>query len=295
MGSKLANAAPSGAAWIVIAGFLFAWMGVFVKQGARYFSTAELVFYRSLFGLLLLSVVMRWRGYSPLTPHWRLHLRRSSAGFFALAMFFYALAHLPLATAVTLNYTSPLFLAILLALWYRQRLSRQQLWLLLAGFAGVALLLRPSFQAALWLSILVGLGSALCAAIAFLNVRQLGKMGEPEWRVVFYFTLVCSIGAAVWMLFEARTDFPPSAAYGVLLGLGTSATFAQLALTRAYSVGQPLVVATLAYCTPVFASLLGWWLWQETLPLSGWLAMSVIIVSGASASYYAKQSQEHAK
>lgn len=295
MSSHSRSATSLGAGWILIAGFLFAWMGVFVKQGARYFSTAELVFYRSLFGLFLLSVVMRWRGYSPLTPHWRLHLRRSSAGFFALAMFFYALAHLPLATAVTLNYTSPLFLAILLALWYRQRLRPRQLWLLLVGFAGVALLLRPSFQAALWLSILVGLGSALCAAIAFLNVRQLGKMGEPEWRVVFYFTLVCSVGAALWMLLEARSHFPPNTAYGILIGLGGSATLAQLALTRAYSVGQPLVIATLAYCTPVFASLLGWWLWQETLSPSGWLAMAVIIISGASASYSAKQSQEQTK
>jgi drug/metabolite transporter (DMT)-like permease len=265
--------------WMVVAGFLFALMGVFVKLGAQHFSSAELVFYRSLVGLLVIYAIVRQQRLRLATPHLRMHLWRSLSGFFALMLFFYAISALPLASAITLNYTSPLFLALLLTIVLKQR---PQWWLvgaLVVGFAGVVLLLNPRFDGQDFLPRLLGLGSGVLAGVAYLNVKQLGQAGEPEWRVVFYFTLVCTIGAGLWMLVHAfhavSWDTLP-----ILLGLGITATLAQLAMTRAYRIGNTLVVGSLAYSTVVFASLFGILLWSETLAPTSWLAIGLIVASG---------------
>jgi len=83
----------------------------------------------------------------------------------------------------------------------------------------------------------------------------------------------------VWMLFDTVHRFTPQG-FAILLGLGASATFAQLAMTRAYRVGNTLVVGSMAYSTIVFASLFGMLLWHEILPPSSWLGMALIIASG---------------
>lgn len=265
--------------WMIVAGFLFALMGVFVKLGAKHFSAAELVFYRSLIGLAVIYAIVRYRKLGLATPHIRTHLSRSLSGFFALMLFFYAISALPLASAITLNYTSPLFLALLLAVVLKQRPAWWLIGALLVGFAGVVLLLNPRFDGADFVPRLLGLGSGMLAGIAYLNVKQLGQAGEPEWRVVFYFTLVCTVGAGAWMLaheFHALTwkTLP------ILLGLGTTATLAQLAMTRAYRLGNALVVGSLAYSTVVFASLFGILLWDEILAPVSWLAIALIVASG---------------
>jgi drug/metabolite transporter (DMT)-like permease len=104
---------------MLVAGLLFACMGVFVKLGAAYFSHTELVFYRSFFGLLLIYIIMRQQRIRVATRYWRNHLWRSISGTVALALFFYCITVLPLATAVTLNYTAPLFLTVLTILVFK--------------------------------------------------------------------------------------------------------------------------------------------------------------------------------
>lgn len=265
--------------WMVVAGFLFALMGVFVKLGAQHFSSAELVFYRSLIGLAVIYAIVRQQKLALATPHLRTHLWRGLSGFFALMLFFYAIGALPLASAITLNYTSPLFLALLLTIVLKQKPRWWLIGALVVGFIGVVLLLNPRFDGADFWPRLLGLGSGMLAGVAYLNVRQLGQAGEPEWRVVFYFTLVCTIGAGLWMLvheFHVVTwDTLP-----ILLGLGATATLAQLAMTRAYRLGNTLVVGSLAYSTVIFASLFGILLWDEALPLASWIAIALIVASG---------------
>src|SRR5574340_61206 len=265
--------------WMVVAGFLFGLMGVFVKLGSAHFSSAELVFYRSLIGLVVISAIIKSRRHPIATVHWRMHVWRGLSGFFALMLFFYSISQLPLATAVTLNYTSPLFLALLTALVLKERPQLPLLFAILLGFAGVVLLLRPTLHHDQLVAGLTGLASGALAGVAYLNVKQLGQLGEPEWRVVFYFTLVCTIGAGMWMLLH---HFHSVTAKGllILLGMGTTATLAQLAMTRAYRLGRTLVVGSLAYSTVVFASLLGIALWGETLSATSWLAILLIVVSG---------------
>lgn len=269
----------SGPFWMLAASLLFACMGVFVKLGASQFSTAELVFYRCLVGFLVIGAVVLARGGSLRTPLLGKHLSRGVAGTLALALYFYAIAHLPLATAVTLNYTSPLFLALLTTFWLHERPSRKLLAALGLGFVGVVLLLQPTFSREQWLAGLLGLASGFGAGVAYLNVRMLGEAGEPEWRTVFYFSLIATVAAGIGMLFDRFSPLRWDN-IGVLLGMGACATAAQLAMTRAYRMGRTLVVASLAYVTVLCSSLFGMLLFGDVLGLDSWLAMSLIIASG---------------
>lgn len=269
--------------WMVVASFCFALMGVCIKLGTAYFSAAELVFYRNLFSLLVIGGYMLSTGRSARTPHWRFQFKRGLSGYVSLMAYFYAIAALPLATAVTLNYTSPLFLAVYLAAFAGQRLSRPLLGALALGFVGVVMLLQPTFHADQLLGGLLALASGAMAGVAYYNVRELGGLGEPEWRTVFYFSLLSTAGAGLWMAFFEFHRLTPYSAL-LLLGVGGFATIAQLAMTRAYARGKTLVSASLAYTTVVFSSLFGILLWDDAPSLLSWCGMALIIVAGLVAS-----------
>ncbi|MFO7541341.1 MAG: DMT family transporter [Thiobacillus sp.] len=269
--------------WMLVAAALFALMGVLVKHASATFSPAELVFYRSAFGLVAIWAVIaihHRRLLAPLaTAHFKAHVWRGLSGFAALVLFFYALARLPLATAVTLNYTAPLFLAALSAWWLHERHGRGLVGAVLLGFVGIVLLLRPQVQGQDWLPALAGLVSGMLAAVAYVNVKRLGKLGEPEWRVVFYFTLLATVAGGAWMA-VAGFHRPRAEDWPWLIGIGVTATAAQLALTRAYHRGQTLTVGALAYATVGFSAVYGVVLFGERLPLLAWIGMAVMALAG---------------
>jgi len=264
---------------MLVAGLLFGCMGVFVKLGAAHFSYGELVFYRSFIGLLLVYLIMRSQRVGIATRYWRNHLWRGISGSVALGLYFYCITVLPLATAVTLNYTAPLFLTLLTMLVFKEKFHLPLSIAIALGFGGVVLLLQPTLQHDQLLPGVLGLISGFLAGVAYLNVKQLGIIGEPDTRTVFYFSLTATIGSGVWMLFDTVHTITPQG-FALLLGLGSTATLAQLSMTRAYRVGNTLVVGSLAYSTIVFASLFGMLLWNEVLPLSSWLGMAFIIAGG---------------
>jgi len=268
-----------GALWMLVAGFLFACMGVLVKLGAQYFSNIELVFYRSFIGLVIMYAIVRQRGGSISTPHIKSHLWRGVSGSIALLLFFYCITALPLATAVTLNYTSPLFLTVLLMLVFRERFHAPLTIAIALGFVGMILLLHPTLARNQLIPGLLGLISGFFAGIAMLNVRELGRSGEPAWRIVFYFSLIATLISGVAMLLDTIHQVTLHN-FLILLAMGSSATLAQLALTRAYSTGKTLVASSLSYSAVVFATLFGIVLWGETLALDSWVGMALIIASG---------------
>ena len=278
-----------GSLWMLVAALGFAIMGALVKVGATKFSSAELVFYRSIFGLVVIYLYIFAKKLPLATPVMGKQMSRGVVGFVSLVLFFYAIAHLPLATAITLNYTSPLFLALFMPFMLRvehqknvshQSAAKKSLYgAVVLGFIGVVILLKPTFTSNDALAGAIGLLSGIGAAIAYIHVKQLGNVFEPDWRTVFYFTLISTIGSGLWLLLQQFTavtwgDLP------LLIGLGLSATIAQLAMTRAYRTGNTLSVASLAYVTVVLASLFGVFFWQEQLSLSEWLAIGLIILSG---------------
>jgi drug/metabolite transporter (DMT)-like permease len=270
------------ALWMLAASLAFAVMTALVKAGAAHHSPLELVFYRGLFGTIVLGVFAIATRRSLATPHARMHLGRSASGIGALLMWFYALAHLPLATATTLNYTSPLFLAALSAVLFKRRDERALGATIAVGFVGIVLVLRPAFQEDQILPGLVGAASGFLSALAYLSVRRLGELGEPEWRVVLYFsalmTLICGAGMALLGAQPITLESAP-----LLFGIGLSATAAQLALTRAYSRGKTLLASNFSYATVLGSALLGLVVWGETLPPLAWGGIALVIASGVAA------------
>ena len=277
---------------MLVAGFFFAAMGVFVKLGAGQFGAAEMGFYRSLFSLLaVLGVVLVHRQATLRTAHVGAHLIRGILGSVSLIGYFYAITRLPLATAQTLNYTSPVFLALATTVVLGKKFSP---WLVVAialGFAGVALLLQPTWAAGSDGPAVIGLTSGIFSAWAYLSVRTLGRLGEPDWRVLFWFALVATTMCAAWQgatsTFHAVT---PGNAW-ILLGLGACGTLAQLSMTRAYRTGNTLVVGALSYSTIVFATAATIVLWNDRLLPMEWAGMAVIVASGIIAMRVEKKEQ----
>jgi len=287
---KTSQTTRYGSLWMLVAALGFATMGALVKVGSAKFSSAELVFYRSLFGFLLIFTLIRIKRLPIKTPHLNKQLARALIGFVALLMFFYAISHLPLATAITLNYTSPLFLAAFMPFMLLERPKKILYLAILMSFIGIILLLKPSFAREDLLAGIVGLCSGIGAGLAYVHVKQLGNLHEPDWRTVFYFTLISTIGAGIWMLFDQVSvvtwhDLP------ILLGLAGSATLAQLALTRAYRTGKTLTVASLSYATVVISSLFGILFWAEHLSASEWLAIGLIMIGGVLSTYSAQHAE----
>jgi len=284
--------------WMLFASFIFAIMGVCVKLASDLYSTSEIVMYRGLVGVAVMFTLIKLHGGSFKTALPWHHAWRGMIGVIALWLWFYAIARLPLPTAVTLNYMSPIWIAaILFIVGGRQGKNRFD-WPLacaiLMRFIGVTMLLRPAIYADHWAVGMVGLLSGILSALAYLQVRHLGQLGEPEDRVVFYFSVTNLLAGLLGSVFN-RALFGASATawhahtpkgIALLLGLGISAAIAQIAMTRAYRLGKTLVTANLQYTGIVFSSFWGILLWDDVLGWLGWAGIGVIFVSGMAATFY---------
>lgn len=277
--------------WMLVAGFMFAAAGVFVKMGSADFDAAELGFYRSIVTMIAAYGFIVATGGTIRSKHLATHLLRGLVGAASLIGYFFAITKLPLATAITLNYTSPLFLAVATTVVLGERFSPWLTFAIALGFGGVAMLLQPSFEEGKLGAAMVGLFSGVLAAWAYLAVRTLGKLGEPDWRVVFWFGATASALCAGWQV--ASGGFSPvrwSNAW-LLLSLGAVGLLAQLAMTRAYRTGNTLVVGTFSYSTIVFGTLATILIWGESLSWLEWAGMAVIITSGILAMRVEKKEQ----
>ena len=287
----------SAAGLMVIATLLFAAMGVCVKKASVEVSTGEVVFFRGLVGAVMMALLAWSQRLSLATTVPQLHLWRGFAGVSALTLWFYAIAHMPLSTAVTLNYMSSVWMAVFLGLrlaWRRWRglpgksIPPSLLLAVAVGFAGVALVLRPTLQRDQWLEGLLGLASGMLSAWAYLQVASLGRTGEPEHRVVFYFSLFGTVAGLLISLVMASTGQggwhqPSSMGWVWLLGIGGFATLAQLAMTRAYARGQALVMASLQYLGIAHAFVLGVWLFDDPVNPLSLVGMALIVLAGIAA------------
>ena len=265
--------------WMLAAGLAFALMGVFVKIASAHFATAELVLWRAVVQTAVAFALLRHAGLPVRTPRLGMHVHRGVAGFASLFMFFHALTALPVATAMTLNYSSPLFLAILLAALARERPGAKLVGTVVLGFVGVVLLLQPTFAADQWWPGMIGLASGAISAVAYWNVRELVRADEPEARVVFYFGVFALAGALVWMA-PQRWHAPGADTWWMLAGVGGLGALGQVAMTRAYGHGSTLVTAALSYSGIVFSSVIGIAWFGDLLSWSAWLGIALIVAAG---------------
>lgn len=278
------------ALWMLLASVFFATMGVCIKFAAEHFNSFEIVCYRGMVGVVFLLVMTRVRGVSLRTTVPAMHLWRSLVGVISLTAWFYAIASLPLATAMTLNYMSSVWIATFLLggallLQGRNAPIRQQgplFMAVLAGFGGVAMMLRPTLNEDQVVGAFAGLLSGIFAAFAYLQVAALSRMGEPESRTVFYFSVGAVLAGALGMVFAGASPWHWPAVLW-LLPIGLLALFGQLCMTRAYSRGATMVVANLQYSGIVFAAIYGLVIFGDQIPLMGWAGMALIIGSGITA------------
>ncbi len=272
------------APWLmVVASFLFATMGVCVKLASAHYAPGEIIFYRGMVGAVLILALARSRRTSLATAVPAAHFWRSLTGVVAMLLWFNALANLPLATAMTLNYMSSVWMALFLiggaVMLGSARVDGRLIATVLLGFAGVALVLRPTIgQDQLWYGLL-GLLSGMVSATAYLQVTTLARAGEPEIRIVFYFSLG---GVLLGLLSTAYTGLHAHTWQGaaLLLATGLLATVAQLMMTRAYSTGRTLVNASLQYLGIAFSFGYGVLLFADRVTWMALAGMLLIVVAG---------------
>jgi drug/metabolite transporter (DMT)-like permease len=279
---------------MLCASLLFAVMGVCVKFASVQYSAGEMVFYRSLVGALFIFGLTRLRSTSLKTQVPAMHFWRSATGVFSLVLWFYAISGLPLATAMTLNYMSSVWMALFLigggVLVGAARVDGRLVAAVLAGFAGVALVLRPTVdQQQLWHG-LGGLLSGMLAALAYLQVTALGRAGEPEERIVFYFSIGGLVVGSAWMVTQGASPHTPRG-LALLLAIGLLATIAQVMMTRAYRIGRTLVNACLQYLGIVFAFVFGVLLFNDPVTASAVAGMMLIIAAGLAATLLRSRQQ----
>lgn len=274
---------------MVCSSFLFATMSLCVKLASAWYGPGEIVLYRGLVGMAMMAVMVRRQGQSLKTPVPGMHLWRCAVGTAALSLWFYAIGGLPLATAVTLNYLSSIWMALFLVggavLLNGARVDARLVAAVLVGFAGVAAILRPTLeQQQLWHG-LVGLMSGVLSALAYLQITALGRVGEPECRVVFYFSLAGAVVGLTTTLFGAGLHRHASwQGLGLLLAVGVCATLAQILMTRAYSIGRPLVNASLQYLAIAFSYGYGVLLLKDAVTPLGLVGTVLIVGAGLCAS-----------
>ena len=267
---------PAAAGMVLGAALLFAIMGALVKTVSVQLPSAQVVFFRNALGLVALLPWLLRGGIAGLrTEHLGLHLWRSLSGVTAMYCFFYALAHLPLAQAVLLNYTAPLFIPLIAAVLLREPFPWPVRWAVLVGFIGITLILKPGVVR-FNLDALIGLAAGVFTAFAFTAIRRMGKI-EPTTRIVFYFGVIATLISAV-PLFWAWTA-PAPALWGSLLLIGLLATIAQLLVTRAHAYAPAARIGLFMYSIVVFAALLGWLLWDEGI--DQWSVLGAVLVTGA--------------
>ena len=291
--------------WMLFASFMFAAMGVCVKLASETYTTSELVMYRGIVGMIVLFTIIRIQRGSLKTTMPLAHLWRGVIGVISLWLWFYAIGKLPLATAMTLNYMAPIWIAVWLfahGWWHATNRIEWPLIVAVAmSFVGVTLLLRPAFEANQLFDALVALSSSVLSAMAYLQVRKLGLAGEPESRVVFYFAATNLVAGFLGHVAETGGSVSGwhslNNAHGVflLLGMGLCATAAQVAMTRAYRLGKTLVVANLQYTGIVFSSVWGVLVFGDVFSWHSWLGIGIILASGVAATFYNTRSTERGK
>ncbi|MCK9264071.1 MAG: DMT family transporter [Desulfomonilia bacterium] len=255
----------AGALNILGAALMFAMLGALVRLASSTLPNEVVVFFRNIFALVFLMPILLYRrtGVSLHPPRSMvpLHLFRAATGLSAMYCYFYSLAHLKLAEAVLLSYTSPLFIPIIAFLWLREPMDRRVIRAVVIGFAGVLLILKPGVGIFQPVS-LIALLAAVLASLAMVSIRRM-SFSEPPGRIVFYYTLFSTLISAMPLSWAWQTPGRP--AFLVLLLVGVVAVAGQIFMTRGYSLAPASVVVPFIYAAVIFAAIIGWIFWDESL------------------------------
>lgn len=274
--------------WMLAACFFFMLMALFAKICTGHFSAWEVVFYRSLVGLVFMTAVMVRKKVAFGTRYPLSHLKRCAAGTLCFALEVSALKLLPLGLAQSISYSSAL---IFIVFFIASSLARRRPveWPLVAvtaaGFGGVLLIARPGASGFDPVGVALGLGAAFCGACVSWSLRELAGQKEPRERTVFYFMLAGVLAgfAATAAGSEGFHEVTPQLLVP-LLGVGVSAVIAQIAMTYAWTCGHPILNSIYDFSGILFATLAGILFFGESPDLFSAAGMAVVFASGAAAS-----------
>lgn len=261
----------------LLAAFFYALIGTLIKISERSISNEMIVFCRQLIGLIVLSPLLILQGKSTvsLAPgSLHLHILRSISSLAAMYCLGFAVKYLPLTDALLLTYTRPLFIPIIVLLWFKKKWSRNTWFGLIIGFLGVALILKPD-RHMFDIAAVVGLASALFGAIAFTCIRKQTKTDSAN-TILFYF-FILSIPLSMLPLFK-HWVMPTSKEWGLLAVIGIFGMIYQMTLTRAYQYAKAFKVASMLYSTIIFAAFFDWWLGDFSIDSIGILGIICIII-----------------
>ena len=266
-----------GALLILLGEALLAVMGALIKHLSQELPTELIVFYRNLFGLLLLLPIIFKSGFSQLkTQQLPMHILRASLGLTAMYGFFFVLGNMPLAEAFLVKLTTPFFMPIVAALWLGESIRRKNLAAIIIGFVGVIFILRPGTDSFEPIAI-IGLGAAALAGSAKVCIRKMGGT-ENSVTIVFYFGLFSSCLSLIPLLWSWQVPLMHHWPY--ILCMGLMGTLGQLALTRAYRIANPGQIGPYVYSSVVYGAALGWFIWGEALLISTLIGSALIIAAG---------------
>ena len=263
--------------FMISAYFSITLMNVFVKTASDTMPASETLFSRFLIGLLfLLPFMIKDRDFKVETSQWKFLVLRNLAGVGSMLINFYVVKFLPLSISVLLMNTSALFVPILL-LFFREKTPLNVLELSLMGFAGVSIILlsnqNGSFEP---IYVLIGLGGAVLAAMAFISLQELNKHNSPK-NIVFYFHLIGTL--LLPMFFIHQWKMPDLHELGLLLLVGGFGLVFQLLLTRAFKHAPANVIAPFAFTGVIFSSIFDWLIWEHAPSTFFWIGTVVIVVS----------------
>ena len=279
---------------MLLSTLFFAGMNACVKQ-LHHLPTLEIIFFRSIFSIVASYVALRQLGVAPFGHNYRLLLSRGSTGTLALVCYFLSLQHLPLATAVTVQYLAPIFTAVL-GIWLVGEGVRGWQWVFFGlSFGGVLLVQQggsggaaasasdTAAGAGSLLFLGTGVLGALVSGLSYNAIRKLRGQEHPL-VIVFYFPLISLPLSAIACLFRWQT--PQGLDWLWLLACGVCTQGAQLTMTRAYQLERLGRVAPLNYLGLFYALGLGYFFFGETY---GWLAfggMALVLLSVALNAWY---------
>ena len=253
----------------------FAVMATCIKIASSELPAPQLVFFRSVIGLLIILPIVLPRGRQFIkTPILHLHMFRGFISLCAMTCFFYAIGNVGLSEATLLNATSPLFVGILAISALKEKINLRTAIALIIGFIGVSFILKPG-TAFFTFAALVGLCSGFFIACAKILVRYMAST-EPVLRTVFYFSVFSTLYSSILMIWFWQTPNMHDILVMALAGL--FATGGQTLLTYAFTHNEAVSVAPFTYVTVIIATLIGWLVWNE-VPDIGSGVGAVLIIS----------------
>lgn len=267
-----------GMLMIILSAFCFACMNVCVRLAGD-LPSVQKSFFRNLVAAFFAIIIVKRQHISlnVKKAQWPALALRCIFGTLGILCNFYAVDHLLVADASILNKLSPFFAILFSWLLLKERLNLIQAGCVLLAFVGCLFVVKPGFQNAAFTSALIGVCGGLGAGIAYTMVRVLGTHGVKGPIIVFYFSLFSSLVVLPWLIM----DYTPMTVNQIIMLLltGLFAAGGQFSITAAYTYAPARRISIFDYSQIIFATLLGFLLFQEIPDKYSFLGYALIITA----------------